>query len=85
MKSSYIEEFRGSKVAEVSAVSSTTGIVESTDKGFVLNLKLLFIIVDCFLGRFVLRFFTIKLVYFIGFPRSSYPVLFTIPLCMILT
>ena len=28
------------------------GIVESMDKGFLLNLKLLFTIVDCFSGRF---------------------------------
>ena len=31
---------------------------------------------DCFLGRFPLRFFTMKLVGFIGFPGSSYLVLF---------
>ena len=57
-------------------MSSSTGIVESRDKGFVLNLKLLFTIVDCFLGRFPPRFFTVKLVYFIGFLGSSYLVLF---------
>ena len=52
------------------------GIVESRDKGFVLDLKLLFTIVDCFSGRFPLNFFTVKLVCFIGFPRSSYLVFF---------
>ena len=57
-------------------MSSSIGIVEPRDKGFVLDLKLLFIIVDCFLGRFLPRFFTMKLVCFIGFPRSSYLVLF---------
>ena len=58
-------------------MSLSTGIVESRDKGFVLDLKLLFTIVNCFLGRFPLRFFfTVKLVCFIGFPRSSYLVLF---------
>ena len=31
---------------------------------------------DCFLGRFPPRFFTMKLVYFIGFPELSYLVLF---------
>ena len=61
-------------------MSSSTGIVKSRDKGFVLNLKLLFTIVDCFLGRFPPRFFTVKLVCFIGFPRSSYLVLFIFPL-----
>ena len=33
-------------------MSSSTGIVESKDKSYVLDLKLLFTIVDCFLGRF---------------------------------
>ena len=57
-------------------MSSSTGIVESRDKGFVLDLKLLFTIVNCFLGRFPPRFFTVKLVYFISFPGLSYLVLF---------
>ena len=57
-------------------MSSSTGIVESRDKGFVLDLKLLFTIVNCFLGRFPPRFFTVKLVCFIGFPKSSYLILF---------
>ena len=52
------------------------GIVESRDKGFVLDLKLLFSIVDCFSRRFPPRFFTVKLVGFIGFPGLSYIVLF---------
>ena len=72
------------KRQKVSAVSSSTGIVESKDKSFVLDLKLLFIIMDCFSGRFPLRFFTVKLVCFIGFPESSYLILFNFPLCMIL-
>ena len=57
-------------------MSSSTGIVESRDKGFVLDLKLLFTIVNCFSGRFPPRFFTMKLVCFIGFRRLSYLVLF---------
>ena len=61
------------------------GIIESKDKGFVLDLKLLFIIVDYFSGRFLPRFFTVKLVCCIGFLELSYRVLFTFPLCMILT
>ena len=61
-------------------MSSSTGIVESRDKGFVLDLKLLFTIVDCFSGRFPPRFFTVKLVGFIGFLGSSYLVLFIFPL-----
>ena len=64
----------------VSAMSSSLGIVESKDKGFVIDLKLLFIIVNYFSGRFPPRFFTMKLVCFIGFPRSSYLVLFIFPL-----
>ena len=61
-------------------MSSSTGIIESKDKSFVLNPKLLFTIVDCFLRRFPPRFFTLKLVCFIGFPRLSYLVLFIFPL-----
>ena len=61
-------------------MSSSTRIVESRNKSFVLDLKLFFTIVDCFLGRFPLRFFTVKLVCFIGFPGSSYLVLFIFPL-----
>ena len=68
------------KQQKVSAVSSSMRIVESRDKSFVLNIKLLFTIVDCFLGGFPLRFFTVKLVCFIGFPKSSYLVLFIFPL-----
>ena len=66
-------------------MSSSTGIVESKDKDFVLDLKLLFTIEDCFSEKFPSRFFTVKLVCFIGFPGSSYLVLFTFLLCMILT
>ena len=51
-------------------------IVESREKGFVLDLKLPFTIVDCFSGKFPPRFFTVKLVCFICFPGSSYLVLF---------
>ena len=57
-------------------MSSSTGIVEFRDKGFVLDLKLLFTIVDCFSGRFPPKFFTVKRVCFIGFPGSSYLLLF---------
>ena len=52
------------------------GIVVSRDKGFVLDLKLLFTIVDCFSEMSPPRFFTMKLVCFIGFPESSYLALF---------
>ena len=72
------------KSSKVFAVSSFMRVVESRDTGFVLDLILLFTIVNFFLGRFLPKFFTVKLVCFIGFPRSSYLVLFTIPLCMIL-
>ena len=57
-------------------MSSSTGIVESRDKGSVLDLKLLFTIMDCFSGRFPPKFFIVKLVCFIGFSGSSYLVLF---------
>ena len=55
-------------------------IVESRDKDFVLDLKLLFTIVNYFSGRFPPRFFTMKLVCFIGFLGSSYLILFIFPL-----
>ena len=72
------------KRQKVSAVSSSTRIVESKDKSFVLDLKLLFTIMKCFLGRFPSSFFTMKLDCFISFLGSSYLALFTILLCMIL-
>ena len=52
------------------------GIVESRHKGFILDMKLFFSIVDYFSGRFPPGFFTVKLVGFIGFPGLSYLVLF---------
>ena len=64
------------KQYKVFAVGSSMGIVESRDKSFVLDLKLLFTIVNCFSGKFPPRFFTVKLVCFIGFSGSSYLVLF---------
>ena len=57
-------------------MSSSMRVVESRDKGFVLDLKLLFTIVNCFSRRFPPRFSIVKLVGFIGFPGSSYLVLF---------
>ena len=57
MEHSYIGELRSSEAMKVSTVSLSTEIVESRDKSFVQDLKLLFIIVDCFLGRFPPRFF----------------------------
>ena len=56
------------------------GIVKSRDKCFVLDLKLLFTIMECFSGRFPPKFFTMKLVCFIDFLGSSYLVLFIFPL-----
>ena len=61
-------------------MSSSTGIVKFRDKSFVLDLKLLFTIVDYFSGSFPPKFFTVKLVGFIGCPGSSYLVLFIFPL-----
>ena len=39
---------------------------------------------ELFFGKFPPKFFTVKLVCFIGFPRSLYIVLITFSLCMIL-
>ena len=63
------------KRQKVSAISSSTGIVESRDKGLVLDLKLLSTIVNFFLGRFSPKFFTVKLVVslvFLGHHILSY-------------
>ena len=57
-------------------MSSSTGIVEFRDKGVVLDLKLLFIIVNYFSGRFPPIFLIVKLVCFISFLGSSYLILF---------
>ena len=43
-------------------------------------MKLLFTIVNYYLGRFPPKFFTVKLVCFISFLGSSYLVLFIFPL-----
>ena len=48
---SYIEEFRGSEAVEGFAVSSSTGIVESRDKCFVLDLKLLLYYSELLFGK----------------------------------
>ena len=77
-------ESRDKSFVESRDKSSSTEIVESRDKSFVLDLKLLFTIVNCFSGMFPSRFFTMKLVCFIGFPKSLYLVLFNFSLCMIL-
>ena len=72
------------KQQKVSAVNSSTGIVESRVKGFVLDLKLLFTVVNCFSRRFSLKFFTMKLVCFIGFPGYHF-LSYLFFHCMILT
>ena len=43
--------------SDLSTINSSTKIAESRDKSFVLDLKILFTIVNCFLGRFPPRFF----------------------------
>ena len=65
---------------KVFAVSSSTGIVEFRDKGFVLDLKLLFTIVDCFLGRFLSRFFYCETSLFHWFSWVIISCLFIFPL-----
>ena len=60
MQKSGVHILKSSEVLKrwnVSTISSSTGIVESRDKSFALDLKLLFIIVDCFSGRFPPWFF----------------------------
>ena len=54
----------GVHILKVSTVSSSTRIGKSRDKSFVLDLKLLFIIVDCFSGRFPLEVFFCEIILF---------------------
>ena len=55
---SYIEEFRDSKAEDgFSTVSSSTSIVESRDKSFVLDLKLLFYYSKLFFGKVSFQIF----------------------------
>lgn len=68
---SYIEESRRFDVIrwdkKVFIVSSSTEILEFWGKDFVLDLKLFFNIVDCFLARFAPRLF-----YFIYYKTSLF-------------
>ena len=57
------------KQQKVSTVSSSTGIVESKDKSFVLDLKLLFTIVNCFLGKFPPQVFYCEISLFYWFSQ----------------
>ena len=57
------------KRQKVSTVSSSMGIVESMDKGFVLDLKLLFTIVNCFSGRFPSQVFYCEIGWFHWFSQ----------------
>ena len=70
---------------KVSAVSSSTGIVESRDKCFVLDLKLLFTIVNCFSGRLPPRFFYYETSLFHWFSWVIISFLIYFFRCMILT
>ena len=60
-------------------MGSSTGIVESRDKSFVRSETSLYYS-GLFFERFPPIFFTVKLICFIGFPGSSYLVLFIFPL-----
>ena len=63
---SYIEEFRGSEIVK-GFYCKFMGIVESRDKGLVLDLKLLFVRVDCFSRWFPPRFFYYEISLFYWF------------------
>ena len=66
-------DFRGSDAIKCFYCKFIYWVVEFRDKGFVLNLKVLFAIVDFFLRRFLPSFlFLVKVFYFIGFPKSPY-------------
>ena len=66
-------------------MSSSTRIVKSKDKGFVLDLKLLFTIVDCFSGRFPPKCFYCETSLFHWFSSVIISCLICYFGCMILT
>ena len=58
-------------------MSSSIGIVESRDKGFVLDLKLLFTIVNCISGRFLVFYCETSLFHWFSWVIISYLIYFS--------
>ena len=76
MNASFVEHSKVLKLKKLSEVSSSIGFVEIKEKKFVLDLKLFFIIVNYFLGRFSLITFTFGTNYSIGF--RSYHIVYSV-------
>ena len=81
---SYIEEFRGSEAVDGFCYKFIYMDCRVQEQRFCTRSETSLYYSGLLFGKVSPRIFTVKLVYFIGFPRSSYLVLFTIPLCMIL-
>ena len=81
---SYIEEFRGSEAVDGFCYKFIYEDCRVQGQRFCTRSETSLYYSGLLFGKVSPRIFTVKLVYFIGFPRSSYLVLFTIPLCMIL-
>ena len=77
---SYIEEFRGSKVVKGFCYKFIYGDCRVQGQRFCTRSETSLNYNELLFGKVSPRFFTVKLVCFIGFPGLSYPVLFTFPL-----
>ena len=74
---SYIEEFRGSEVVEGFCYKFIYGDCRVYGQRFCIRFETSFCYIGLLFGKVSPQvFFTVKLVYFIGFPGSSYLVLF---------
>ena len=82
---SYIEEFRGSETVKGFYCEFIYGDCRVQGQMFCTRSETSLFYSGLLFRKVSPRFFTVKLVCFIGFPMSSYLVLFTISLCMILT
>ena len=82
---SYIEEFRGSEAVEGFCCKFIYEDYRVQRQRFCTRFETSLYYNGLLFGKGSPQVFTVKLVCFIGFPESSYFVLFTFPLCMILT
>ena len=77
---SYIKEFRGSEVVESFCCKFIYEDCRVKGKRFCTRSETSLYYSELLFGKVSPRFFTVKLIGFIGFPESSYLVLFIFPL-----
>ena len=82
---SYIKEFKSSEAVEGFYCKFIYEDCRVQGQRFCVKSKTSFYYSGLLFGKVSPKFFTVKLVYLIGFPGSSYLVLFNFPLYMILT